>query len=92
VINLIETIESTGRALGITVSIKSVSVDADRAHPELPKTAKLSIAASGQWTGVSKLLESLESLPYPIMIDKTSLVKGEGIWNFSADISTFAFN
>lgn len=92
IVSLIETIESTGRSLGVSVSIESVNVDKPKANSKLPRTARLSVEAEGSWSGVAGFLEAMESLPYQVGIEDTNLVKGEPLWALKIDLATYTFN
>lgn len=91
VVDLIETIEATGRSLGLIVSTKSVSVD-KVGEEEFPKTVKLSIEARGSWQGTVTMLEAVQSLPYLVSISEASLLKGEEMWELELDMGINIFN
>jgi Tfp pilus assembly protein PilO len=91
VVDLIETIEATGRSLGLIVSTKAVSVE-KVGEDEFPKIVRLSIEARGSWQSTVTMLEAIESLPYLVVISEASLLKEEKSWELELNMGINIFN
>jgi hypothetical protein len=82
----LETIESTGRTLGVKVKISAVNADP---APKVTATSKtltyippqavhLSISGSGSWAATLGFVHALENLPHKISLDAVTLTYSPG--------------
>jgi hypothetical protein len=71
----IEFIESTGREMGLTISIASVTVDkvSPSSTSKLPPKVHVTVETEGSWASNIGFLHALEHLPTQIFIDTTTL-------------------
>ena len=94
VASVVETVEKSGTALGLTVSINSISTDP--AATTSLSTLSMSVSASGSWNDILAFAATLESLPYDIALSKVSLFQNGGDpkkeWHIDADASSFVSN
>ncbi|MDQ3089823.1 MAG: hypothetical protein M3Q24_01560 [bacterium] len=74
-ISFIETLEETGRQIGINVKIASVSVE-ENVSSGLDKI-NFKIETSGNWKGTMMFNKTLENLPNKTIIDSSTLSAGE---------------
>ena len=101
-IGLIENIEGAGRALGIETKIVSVGEADDDSAPSATapdekneikqETVQIIIEAEGSWSETLSFLRAMESLPYRIMIEESSMSKGEISWNSRIILSLEVFD
>jgi hypothetical protein len=96
----IEFIESTGREMGLTVSIASVSVDkvTPGSTSILPPKVHVTIETDGSWASNIKFLYALENLPTQVFIDSTTLQTtfsggevSKKVWQMGTVLSLYAF-
>ena len=88
---LIESIEGAARLLGVDLEISSVE-EAGEATADEPQKLDIVLVGKGSWASVFSFLKALESLPHRVMINKTTLSKGESLWNTTIFLSLYMFN
>lgn len=88
---LIESIERSGRSLGLKVQIASVDKLPGKSAGD-PQKVSLVVESDGSWQGSYAFLKALESLPNRVMIDQVNLSKDSGAWHLKASISLYSFN
>lgn len=73
-VDFIETIEAIGRQTGVTLTIGSVSTEANLRNPnDFKEIIKMRLQAGGSWQGVYHFLTVLENLPYGLSVDTASI-------------------
>lgn len=90
-VSLIETIESTGRALGLELEIVSVNEMQDR-RARGPKTIRIELEAKGSWASASSFVRAMESLPHRVIMEEVNLSKEDTVWHLRMAISIFSFD
>ncbi len=85
-ISFIETLEETGRQMGISVKITSVSVEENIALG-LDKI-NFKIETSGNWKGTMMFNKTLENLPNKTIIDSSALSAAEILSEIASATST----
>jgi len=88
---LIESIEETGRELGLDTNIVSVAKIEDKKSVE-PDIIRIVVETQGSWAPTLSFLRAIENLPYRVMIDESSLSKGEVDWRLRITLSLYSFD
>lgn len=88
----IENIEEVGEKLSLETKIVSVNEIASK-KPDEPNLIRLTIeTVEGSWPATLSFLRAIESLPYRVMIDESTLSKDTNGWRLRMTISVHAFN
>ena len=90
-VSLIESIEETGRTLGLDTEIVSVGKIEDKRSIE-PDIIRIVIESQGSWAPILSFLRAIESLPYRVMIDESGLSKVEIGWRSKIILSLHSFD
>lgn len=88
---LVELLESTGKDMGLSVTIVSVKNESDKDPVNKPHNVRITIETRGGWSGSLAFVRLLQSLPHKTMIESTSLSRQEGGWKSSSVIKIVAF-
>ena len=88
---LIESIEEVGRELGLDTNIVSVAKIEDKKSVE-PDIIRIVVETQGSWAPTLSFLRAIENLPYRVMIDESSLSKGEVDWRLRITLSLYSFD
>lgn len=88
---LIESIEGKGRSLGLDTETVSVERRENEESSELD-LIRIVIEAEGSWSGTTSFLGAIESLPYRISIDESTLVKLENNWRLRMILFIYSFD
>ena len=91
IVPLIESIEGAGRALGLDTSILSVGKIEDKKSAD-PPIVRIVMETQGAWAPTLSFLRAIESLPYRVMIDESSLSKEEVGWRSRVILSLYSFD
>lgn len=94
VVPMVEKIESAGRKLGLETNTTSISVakpDGAASSTEGVKKIKIVVETKGTESATLTFLRSLESLPYRIMIDESSIIQEEGGWRSRTSFAVYTF-
>lgn len=84
----IELLESTGRAVGVAVSIESVNPVALANAPAAVETLRMQVTGVGAWAGVVRFLGLLELLPFEASVEQAVVSIGErDAWRLDATIT-----
>ena len=87
---LIESLENTGRSLGLTTKIISINKSGDPEAPE-PQKIQMVVESSGTWRGTFLFLKAIESVPYRVMFEGVELAQSTGLWRARVTLSLYAF-
>lgn len=74
-INFIELLESTGKKMGLALTISSVRDD-----PKVKTEVRLTVETLGNWEPSIRFLRMLQSLPYKSNIEESTLSVESGKW------------
>jgi len=89
-VSLIESIEEKGKVLKLDTKIASVErKESATADPDL---IRMVVEAGGSWSATSAFLHALESLPYRVMIDESSLLRTPEDWRLRVTFSIHSFD
>lgn len=88
---LIEGIEGVGRTLGLDINIVSVGKIEDKKSVE-PDIIRIVMETQGSWAQTFSFLRAIENLPHRVMIEESSLLKGEIGWRLKIILSLYSFN
>ncbi len=92
--NLVDLIEKTALAGGVTASIDSISANPSLSAPLSPLSLKVS--AIGTWSNLVAFSVTLESLPYDVVLTQVSFSKSgtdqKSLWRMDASVSSFVSN
>lgn len=88
---LIESIEKTGRGLGLDTSILSVAKTENTGSGE-PDVARIVIETQGPWAGVLSFLRTVENLPHRVMIEESSFSRAEVGWRSRIVLALYLFD
>lgn len=80
-VNLIELLESTGKNLGLDITISSVRDD-----PKQKTQVTITVDTNGPWEPSFRYLHFLESLPYQVNIENSILNSEDGKWHSTATL------
>lgn len=87
VVPFIELLESTGREVGVTVSIESVNPVA-LANATAVEMLRIQVTGKGAWAGIVRFLGLLELLPFEASVEQAVVSTGEGsAWRLDATIT-----
>lgn len=89
IVNVIEKIESTGRAMHLDITTKSIDKEGE-ATGNAPQKIRIVLGTSGSWSATYLFLLALENLPYRFSFESVNLNKGETAWD--ADITFALYN
>ena len=88
---LIESIEGTGRALGLETSILSVGKIEDEKSAESP-LVRIVMETQGPWAETFSFIQAVESLPHRVILDESSFSKEETGWRSRIILSLYLFD
>jgi Tfp pilus assembly protein PilO len=94
VVPMVEKIETVGRKLGLETNTTSISVakpEGTASSTEGVKKIKIVVETKGEKTPTMTFLGALESLPYRIMIDESSVIQEEGGWRSRTSFAVYTF-
>lgn len=83
----LEKIESISNRLGLSSEIKAVD-ELEEGEPRV----RITLESTGSWSGIYSLLRAIESLPYRVMLEKSTLSDGELGWQSTITLSLYLFN
>lgn len=83
----IELLESTGREVGVAVSIESVNPVA-LPNATAVETLRMQVTGVGAWAGVVRFLGLLELLPFEVSVEQVAVSIGEkDAWRLDATVT-----
>lgn len=82
-VNVIDNLEKTGRGLGLTIAISSITSDASK-NTTTPQNVRISVEATGKWFDNMTFLKLLENLPYKISIERADMGSAGEVWHTSS--------
>ena len=88
---LIESLETSGRALGIDVEILSVEEVKNTDSLGL-QNIRIAIETQGSWPPTLSFLRVIESLPHRVLIDESSISKQGDLWRSRIVLSLHLFD
>lgn len=81
----IESIESAGRALGLSTEITSLKREGEESAAA--RVVKMVVESSGSWSGNFSFLKALENLPQRVKIEGVYLSKSDSVWRSSIELT-----
>ncbi|MBI2086748.1 MAG: hypothetical protein HYT69_01075 [Candidatus Zambryskibacteria bacterium] len=91
--SLIEKIEQAGSSFGLNISILSVGkVEDKKAKPVEPHLVRIVMETAGPWAPTLAFLRAIETLPYRVMIEESSIYREEIFWRSKIILSLNSFN
>jgi hypothetical protein len=88
---MIESIEATGRALGLEPSILSVGKNEDKKGLE-PDIVRIEMETDGPWAETLSFLQAIESLPQRVMIEESSFTREVDLWHLKIILLLYSFD
>jgi len=90
IVPFIESIEETGRNLGLETNIASLGKIEDK-KAAVPTMMKMVVEIDGSWESTFTFLKVLENMPYRLIIDESTLDKSESTWKSRIVLSAHLF-
>lgn len=87
VVPFIELLESTGRAVGVSVAITSVDTAALPGSTAM-EVLRVQVAGKGSWSGIVRFFGLLEFLPFEVTLEQAVVSSPEGAtWRLDATLT-----